>query len=206
MTTIPSNFQPLSVPLPPALLEMAGVTSSSQVVALYYSGSKATWNDGRSLATFPFYTVWQPYTEHLAIAIDLFDCNLGADDETATHALVCDRAQEKVYVAPFEEAMSFLDKQHPPRQKRIQEQWQEIKAQLEAQPQPPLSMRQMQDLGMFELFAPNPEHKDKAIELIRWLDRYIDESLMRRYVEAASNGDPRAAWRLEMFIKHRGQQ
>lgn len=201
MTNIPSNFHSLSVPLPPILLEMAGVQGDSQFVALYYSG-KATWNDGRSCATFPFYAVWQPYIDHTAIAIDLFDCNLGADDETATHALVCDRIQEKVYVAPFTEAMNFLEQQHPPKQEITQQQWEEIKAQLEKQP--PLNMSQMQSLGMFEMFAPNPQRKEKAVELIRWLDQYIDESLIRRYLNAASSGDIRAVWGLEM-LKRRCQ-
>lgn len=82
------------------------------------------------------------------------------------------------------------------------EQWQDIKAQLENQL--PLSMRQMQNLGMFELFAPSSEHKDRAIELIRWLDRYIDEPLLRKYLVAATAGDKRAAWGLEMF-KRRDQ-
>lgn len=202
MTIIPNSFQPLSVPLPPMLVEMVGVEGNSQFVSLYYSGSKATWNNGRSSATFPFYTVWQPYVEHLAIAIDLFDCNLGSDDFPPTHALVCDRSGEKVYVAAYDEAMSFLDNQHPPRQEITLEQWQEIKAHLEAQPS--LSMSQMQSLGMFEMFAPNPKHKEQAIELIRWLDGYINEPLLRRYVVAATAGDKRAAWGLEAF-KRRSQ-
>ena len=60
-------------------------------VSLYYWRSKATWHDGRSSATFPFFTVWQPYTQHLAIAIHLFDYHLGLDDQQPSHALVCDR-------------------------------------------------------------------------------------------------------------------
>jgi hypothetical protein len=202
MTNIPSSFQPLNVPLPPMLLEMAGVEGDSQFVSLYYS-SKATWNDARSSATFPFYTVWQPYIEHLAIAIDLKGCNLGSDDSQPTHALVCDRSSEKVYVAPYDEAHSFLDKQHPPRQELTLEQWEEIKAHLEAQP--PLSMSQMQSLGMFEMFAPNPRHQERAIELIEWLDQHINEPLLRRYLVAATAGDKRAAWGLEMF-KRRCQE
>lgn len=202
--TVPSSFRPLTVPLPPMLLDMAGVTSSSRFVALYYNSSNPNWSDGRSLATFPFYLVWQPYIEHIAIAIELFDCNLGADDEVATHTLVCDREREQVYVAPFTGAMSLVDKQHPDGGQEITlEQWEELKAQLENQP--PLSMSQMQDLGMFEMFAPNSEHKDRVIELIRWLDCYINEALMRKYVVAAKAGDNRAAWVLETFIKRRSQ-
>ena len=84
-----------------------------------------------------------------------------------------------------------------------QEQWEEMKAQLEAQT--PMSIEEMQELGMFELFVPNPKHKQKAIELIRWLDGYIDKRLISKYRDAASAGDSRAAWGLEMF-KRRCQQ
>lgn len=80
----------MSVPLPPMLLTMARVKGDSRFTALYYRGSKATWNDGRIRATFPFYTVWQPYIEHFAITIHLFDAHLGSDDYEPTHALVCD--------------------------------------------------------------------------------------------------------------------
>lgn len=197
MTNIPSIFHLLTVPLPPMLLEMAGVKGDSPFIAFYYSSSKATWNDGRSCATFPFYATWQPYIEHLAIAIDLMDCNLGADDAQATHVLICDRTLEQVYVASFKEAMSFLEKQHPPRQEITQAQWEQIKAQLDKQAS--LDMEQMQGLGMFELFLPNLNYKEKTIELIRWLDRYIDQPLIERYLESAKAGDSRAALRLEIF-------
>lgn len=121
----------------------------------------------------PFYTVWQPYIEHLAIAIDLFDCNLGADDEAATHALICDRSEQKVYVASFDEVIQFLDCQHPPQQPLSSEQWEKIKMRLEKQAS--LTMSEMQELGMFELFVPNPKHQQKATELIAWLDQIINE-------------------------------
>ncbi len=201
------SFKLIDVPLPPMLLTMAGVKGDSRFVGLCYQGSKATWTDGRSSATFPFYTVWQPYIDHLAIDIHLFDAHLGSDDCEPTHALVCDgreanrlrhRLQEKVYVAPIEEVMQFLDSQHPPRQPLTPQQWSEIK-ELIAQ-QPPLEMSQLQDLGMFELFAPpKAEHSEAAVQLIQWLDGYINKALISSYIDAAKTGNYQAIWALETF-------
>lgn len=192
------SFNLISVPLPPMLLAMAGVKGDSRFVGLCYRSSKANWTDGRSNATFGFYNVWQPYIDHIAIAIHLFDAHLGADDLEATHVLVCDRLDEKVYVAPVEEALQFLDSQHLSRQPLTPQQWSEIK-ELIAQ-QPPLDMSQMQDLGMFELFTPpKPEQREKAMQLVQWLDGYIDKSLIRKYVDAADSRDYRAVIALESF-------
>lgn len=198
MTTLPESFKLIDVPLPPMLLSMAGVKGESRFVGLFYRGSKATWTDGRGSATFPFYTVWQPYIGHLAIAIHLFDAHLGADDLEPTHVLVCDRLDLRVYVAPIEEAMRFLDSQHPPRQPITPQEWEVIKAQYAHLA--PLSMSQMQDIGMFELFTPpKAEHKERAKQLIQWLDKYIDEALIRKYIDAAKAGNYGAIFALEAF-------
>jgi hypothetical protein len=196
MTVIPDSFKLIDVTLPPMLLSMAGVRGDSRFIGFWYRGSKATWNDGRGSATFPFYTVWQPYIQHLVIAINLFDAHLGSDDLEATHVLVCDRLEEKVYVAPLEEAMRFLDSQHPPRQPLTSQEWGEIKAQVAHLA--PLNMSQLQDLGMFEIFTPpKREHKEAALRLVRWLDGYIDEDLIRKYINAAKAGNYQAVWALE---------
>lgn len=196
---IPESFKLISVPLPPMLLAMVGVKGDSRFIGLCYRSSKATWNDGRASATFGFYNVWQPYINHLAISIHLFDAHLGADDLEPTHALVCDRANDLVYVAPIEEALRFLDSQHPHLcQALTMEQWSKIKEFIAQQP--PLDMSQMQDLGMFEVFAPpKPEQRDKAWQLVKWLDGYIDESLISKYLDAANAGDYRAVIVLENF-------
>lgn len=194
----PQGFKLIDVPLPPMLLDMAGVKGESRYVSLYYWGSKATWNDGRSSATFPFYTVWLPYIEHLAIAIHLFDYHLGADDEYPTHVLVCDRLEQKVLIALIEEAKQFLESQHPPRQSITPEQLEQIK-ELVAQ-QEPLNISEMQNLGMFELFtAPKPEHKQRAAQLIQWLDEYIDEALIKKYIDVAKAGNYQAIFALSAF-------
>lgn len=204
MTTLPESFKLLDVPLPPMLLQMAGVKGDSRFVSLFYAGSKATWSDGRGCATFPLFTVWQPYTQHLALAIHLFDYHLGSDDSEPTHTLVCDRQQQKVYIARWGEAERFLDSQHPPQQPMTTQEWGQIKAQLAQHP--PLDISQLQDLGMLELFMPpKPEHKERAVQLIQWLDQYIDQAVIRKCVEAAQAGDYRAVWALETF-RRRCQQ
>lgn len=164
MTEIPNTFIPIPTPLPPMLLEMASVKVESRFVALNYQGSKATWSDGRSSATFPFYTVWQPYIEHIAVAIYLFDYNLGSDDYKASHTLICDRTQKRVYIAKCDKAERFLNSQHPKRQPITPQQWEEIKDRI-AQQAPP-EMSQLQELGMFEMFMPSlPEHRERMVQL-----------------------------------------
>jgi hypothetical protein len=197
---VPESFKALDVSLPPMLLEMAGVKGDSRFVSLYYMGSKATWSDGRSMATFPYYTVWEPYIDHIAMAIDLFDCNLGSDDYLPTHALVCDRSEQKVYVADYESAQKFLDRQHPPRKPITQEEWDAIKAQVLGTPQ--LELEQLQQLGLFESWLrPTTEQIALKMELIGWLDRCIDEALINKYVQSAKNGSGRAIWHLENFYR-----
>jgi hypothetical protein len=53
------------------LCNMAGVRSEAQFIGFYYMDSKATWNDGRGCATFLFFNVWQPLSDHRAIALPL---------------------------------------------------------------------------------------------------------------------------------------
>lgn len=194
---IPQSFTPIDTPLPPMLLSMAGVTSKSRFISLYYCGNKAMWSDSRSFATFPFYTVWEPFTEHLAIAIYLFDTDLGSDDTAATHAIVCDRAEQKIYVAAWAEAERLIENQHPPRSLLTEQQFAEIQQRL-AQELPSIS--ELRDLGMFEFFlGSKPEHQQHAMELIEWLDSYVDKALIKKYLSAAESGDYRARWVLERF-------
>lgn len=68
---LPDSFHKLGTPLPPMICNMAGVRSEARFVAFYYMGSKPTWNDGRGCGTFSFFDVWQPPTEHRAIALPL---------------------------------------------------------------------------------------------------------------------------------------
>lgn len=168
MVKIPLSFKPLTVPLPPMLLELVGVSKDMRFVALYYWYGKPTWSDSKTCTSFPFYTVWQPYTQHRAITHQLVKCHLGWDEQESTHALVCDRAWEKVYVAPFGEAVVFLNSQQEQTQSVTIQHWENIKAQALAYT--PVSFERMREVGMFEMFlAPAEEQKQKALEMVAWL-------------------------------------
>lgn len=173
MVKIPRTFKLLDVPLPPMLLELVGVGQEHRFVFLYNWYGKPTWSDGNSCTTFYFYTVWQPYIQHSAVVHQIHGCNFGTPEEEPSHALVCDRIEEKVYVAPFDAAIIFANKQHPKTHPIAVKHWQALKNQALAYT--PVSFEQMQAIGMLEMFMPpTPEHKQQAIGLVRWLDGYVN--------------------------------
>lgn len=181
---IPSSFTLLPTPLPPMLLKVAGVEVEARFVGLYYLGSKATWTDGRSSRTFPFYTVWQPYIQHPAMmfALARLEVHLGTDELEPTHQLVCDRQEERVYVAPWSETQRLFKQQHPPLQSPTPKELETIQALISALPQP--SMEEMQQVGMFEWFlGSTPQMEAGKIELVAWLNQYIDSGQIELYAQ-----------------------
>lgn len=172
MPTIPRSFKELSVPLPPMLLELAGVGKEHRFVALYYWYGKATWSDGETCTPFPIYTVWQPYVQHQAIAHQLESCKFGSDEEEPTHALVCDAKKSKVYVASMAQAIHFVNNQQEQTQPIAVRHWEKIRNQALAYT--PVTFDVMQATGMLEMcLPPTPEHKQQAKELVMWLDKYV---------------------------------
>jgi hypothetical protein len=167
------------------LPEMVGIVGDSRYFAMFYMGSKATWTDGRGLGTFSYYAVYEPLTEHPALALDLEPYHLGSDDEFPTHAIVCDRLEGKMYVGDYPEVEKFLNIQHPPlptlSPEEVEQQRQRIEEELAN-----FDISTFQKLGMFELLAGhNQQQKQKLVELAHWLDQQLTEDSIRRYVEAA---------------------
>ncbi len=181
MVRIPRTFRELSVPLPPMLLELVGVGKEHRFVFLYYWYGKPTWSDGESCTGFPFYTVWQPYIQHQAmfakrtaegIAHQLQEYDFGSNQEEPTHALVCDALTAKVYVAPFGQAIVFLNNQQEQTKPIAALHWQSMKAQAFAYTR--VTFDVMQKVGMLEMcLPPTPEHMQQARELVSWLDKYV---------------------------------
>lgn len=172
MVSIPQTFRLLDVPLPPMLLELAGVGKEHRFVALYFWYGKPTWSDGNSCTPFPLYTVWQPYIQHSAIARQLQGYNLGADEEEPTHALLCDRTEAKVYVAAFEVMLYFLNSQQEQMRPMSVCHWEALKH--KALAYTPVTFERMQAVGMLEMILPpTAEHIQQAKELVVWLDEYV---------------------------------
>lgn len=172
MVRIPRTFRLLDVPLPPMLLDLVGVGKAHRFVALYDWYGKPTWSDGRTCTPFPICTVWQPYVQHEAIARQLIEYDLGTDKEEPSHALVCDRSGEKVYVAAFELAIYFLNSQHQQTRPISVCHWKAVKN--KALAYTPVTFDVMQKTGMLEMFLPpEPEHLQQAKEMVMWLDKYV---------------------------------
>ncbi|PSB53155.1 hypothetical protein C7B67_04285 [filamentous cyanobacterium Phorm 6] len=180
-----THFIELPVAMPPMLPGMVGV-NNTQYFALYYQGSKATWSNGRAMATFSYYAVYAPLIEHITLAIHLKSYNLGSDDELPEHAILCDTVRHKMYVGAYKEIDYFLLQQHPhePSQLTAQEFEEAVKA-VES-----MTLEQMQRLGMFEMFGnTNPQARLATTELVQWLDQQITEELIQQYIQLANRGN-----------------
>jgi hypothetical protein len=185
--TVPADFRLLPAPMPPMLPSVVGVSSDKRFFSLSYEGSKPFWSDGRAGATFSYYAAYEPFVDHLAVAINLFDVSLGHDDEPPTHALLVDRANAAVYVGEYGAVSRFLRRQHPPRRPPTPEEIEEANKQLDELEK--LNLDQLREMGMFEfVFGPKPEMQDRCAEMVAWLDQYITEELIRSYVAAAEAG------------------
>lgn len=143
-------------------------------------------------------TAYQPFVEHLALAIHLFAVHLGSDDEPPTHALLIDRQEACLYVGAYNQVMQMLAAQHPPKRLPTPEELAEIEAHfatLEA-----LSFEQMREQGMFEfLLGATEGQKDKCRAMVARLEELITEDLIQAYLNAGKAGHPEAIYHLMRF-------
>lgn len=195
---IPPDFRLLPVSMPPMLPSVAGVKSDSRFFRLNYEGSKPFWSDGRAGATFSYYAAYEPYVDHLAMAIHLLDASLGHDDEPPAHSLLIDRRESAVYIGDYGKVCRFLQEQHPPRRPPTPEEIEEVNKRLAEMDR--MSLDQLRELGIFEfVFGPKPEQQDQCAEMVAWLDQYINEELIQSYVAAAERGEFQALYNLDRF-------
>jgi hypothetical protein len=188
-----THFIELPVPVPPMLPEMVGV-SDTQYFALCYQGSKATWSNGRAMATFSYCAAYAPLIEQIALAIHLEPYSLGSDDKAPEHAILCDCVHHKMYVGAYKEIDYFLLQQHPKESPTLSQQ--ELEAAVKALQD--MSLEQMQKLGMLEMFGnTNPQARQQTVELVQWLDRQITEELIQQYIQWAKRSNWTAMMALE---------
>jgi hypothetical protein len=206
---VPGSCRQLPVPMPPMLPELIGLETDSRYFSLSYQSAKAWWNDGRIAATFPYYGAYEQYTEHLVMAIHLFDANLGSDDFPPTQSLLVDHETAAVYVGDYEEVAHFLEGQHPPRQPLRPEDIEEINKKLGKMRE--IRLDELRDRGMFEsILGANPKQQQRCREMVRWLDRFITTDLIKLYIEAANAGEELAYYHMrrieelmEEMLRHR---
>ena len=164
----------LSVPLPPQFMKLTNYDGDKRFVEINYQGTKATIGDGTMSNTFPFYQAYSPLADHLAVAIHLRRQNafLGADDAEATHSLVLDTEQNKIYIATRRQASAFLEMQLPqtPEERRAEdERLQKIFEEFER----PKGLAELQNMGMFQFIAPTSDRSKEVNEMSQFLDGHI---------------------------------
>jgi hypothetical protein len=109
--------------------------------------------------------------------------HFGYDDDAPTHMLIVDREKERLYISQWREGLQFVEAQLPQVQPMSEQQWAAMKAIVEAMPG--LSVEEMRDRGMFELWGrPSEEQLLETRELVQWLDKNIDPVLERAWLAA----------------------
>ena len=179
----------IPVQLPPILMTMIGYPAHARYVALYYMG-KATYDDGRNLATFSYYSVFEPLINHPALALELLDANLGSDDEPPTHALLCDRETRKFYVGEYRKVLTLCYGQHgaePGAAAAEDDESGALPDVLRA-----ASSAEFHRAGVFELFTrPDARAQRETAALLAWLDDCLTEELVRALIDKFNGGDLR---------------
>lgn len=189
------SLRKLPVPMPPMLPEIIGLTSDSRYFSLSYEGAKAWWTDGRAGHTFSYYAAYQPFIEHLAIAIHLFEADLGSDDGPPTHTLLVDRRAAEVYVGDYDEVRRWLKKQHPPHPPLMPAEIEKAGRQRAVMEE--ANLDDLRELGMFEfMLGATERQKDKCWAMVAWLDDFITEDLLKAYLAASEAGNIEARFHL----------
>lgn len=171
----------------------------ARFVALFYVGAKATWADGKASATFSYYSAFQPLRDHPAVDIHLRGKDLGTDDTPPTHALLCDRQERKMFVGEIDEMLDLLSAQAGElRGDEAATRYEELFAD-------PANMSEMHARGMFEFIGhPTPDAQAETEQLLRWLDDYITEDLVKCYLKMLEEHDLSALLPLQ-YIRRRAE-
>ncbi len=203
MTEISKLLTPLTAPVPPQFEGALGYEGDARYVAFYWQpvGDELMCDDGQVAADGNWWA-WIDFVNHPAVYHHLLlpcprcrgvgttnqlenepctvcdgagrlPLNLGNSDEEATHWLILDRQERKLYVAPVATGRRFLQEQWPPpreltpeEQASIFEAFQEAVAKLNREWQPPSDEK---------LQAILEESMQTCAEMKTWLDGQIEK-------------------------------
>lgn len=202
--TIPETIQLIPTPMPPQLPKLVRHRGDRRYFAVYYEGTHATWSDGRAGATFSFFHVYQPLTEHPAVALYLWGRDLGSDDGPPRDALLVDRAKARLLVGSAGDVRSVLDSQHPPRPDRrlTPEEFDATVKAMNEEMQQIADTGSWAEVGMFEwMTRPSPELEIGCREMLSFLDTHVTEEVVERFIALYDGGDLRALGHLRYLKK-----
>lgn len=106
---IPSTLRLLPLPCPPQLAEAVGYRGASRFVAFAWSpaGDEAIYDDGYASGTGEW-TAYLAFVCHPVVRPLLADAQLGSSDREASHWLLADLAEGRLYLGPRLEVRRFL--------------------------------------------------------------------------------------------------
>jgi hypothetical protein len=195
------NLTELALTLPPMMVGFLNVQTSARYFSLFYSSPFPRWHDGINQGTAS-HTIYVTFINHVTVAIELWNYNLGSEEAEATHHLLCDRQEQKIYVGLAQNVQHFLDaqkqlmaevEQSEPEisqmQERLQNELDDIE--IEAMMRSGEWYLRVAQIRRYELLA--------SQEISKWLNQKVNRNLMTRYMAYARSGEYRAIQQLQKF-------
>jgi hypothetical protein len=158
------------VPVPPMLAKVIGYTGDARFVSFHWTPyrDEVDYSDGRLSAT----SNWHPflvYIHHPAVSPLLRGYDLGSSDSEAKHALILDRENHALYIAPVKEAQAFLRQQWPPEPPIRMSQEAYVALVTKALK----NIKQPDAVKIEEIQRQVDEHYALVEKMQQWLDRYL---------------------------------
>jgi hypothetical protein len=195
------NLTELALTLPPMMVGFLNVQTSARYFSLFYSSPFPRWHDGVERGTAS-HTIYITFINHITVAIELWNYNLGSEETEATHHLLCDRQEQKIYVGLAQNVEHFLNAQKQliaevqqseveilQMQERLQQQLYDLE--IEAMMRSGEWSLRLQQIRRYESLA--------SQELSHWLNQKVNRNLMTRYIAYARSGEYRAIQQLQKF-------
>lgn len=170
----------LPVPLPPQFVRLADYKGEERFLGTYYAATNGMLSDGKLTRSVSYFSVYAPLVNHPAIFfyVKRAGADLGSDDTEATHALILDLQENRIYLATAPIARRLLDTQLPQYQGELEAEGEPFDLEtfiadlLKTKPQ---TLEEFHNIGMFEIFggAARAEANKDAQEMREFLDQYI---------------------------------
>jgi hypothetical protein len=163
------NLLPLKAPVPPLLAKVLGYKGNAQYVSFTRTpfGDQVEYSDGRVIANGSW-KAFLAYIEHPAVTLFLEGYDLGSTESEAKHALLLDRANQEIYIAPVREVESFLRWRWPhlsPHRMYREENMAKIVIALKS--------RNQRDIDLEEIQQRIEEQHVLIEAMLRWLDKQL---------------------------------
>jgi hypothetical protein len=165
-----TSITPLNVPVPPMLATAIGYSEDARFVSFQWTpyGDEVEYSDGRVTATGNW-EAFLAFIQHPAVYPYLQDYDLGSSEAEAKYALLLDREEPALYIAPVKEAKDFLSHQKWPTQQPVGMTQEEYSAFVNKA----LKNMRQRDISMKEVERRIAEYHALIKEMEQWLDKQL---------------------------------